>query len=176
VPLVVGPFAIAAAVLVVSGIAKMSQPTTTVDAIRAAGLPTAKAFVYLLAAVEIAVGTAAFLVGGRLAAAAVAAIYLGFAGFVVLTKLRGTQSGGCGCLGARSDVPPGALHIGLDVLAFGSALVAVVNPVPGLFEIVQTEPLAGVVFFGFVVLGTWLVAVMLTELPRLQQVIGEGGS
>lgn len=172
--LVVGPFAIAAALLLVSGISKMSQPDTTVDAIRSAGLPAAKVSVYVLAAIEIVVGTAAFLVGGRVAAVAVAVVYLGFAGFVVLTKVRGTGAGGCGCLGARSDTPPGALHIGVDVVAFGSAAVAVANPVPGLFEIVQSEPLAGVVFFGFVVLGTWLAAVMLTELPRLYQVIGEG--
>lgn len=175
-PLVVGPFAIAAALLVVSGIAKMSQPEPTVDALRAARLPSGKVLVYLLAAFEVVVGTTAVLVGGWIAAGAVAVIYLGFAVFVVMTRLQGTQSGGCGCLGARSDAPPGALHIGVDVLAFVAAVVAVVNPVPGLFEIMQSTPLAGLVFVAFVALGTWLAAVMLTELPRLQQAIGEGGS
>jgi hypothetical protein len=173
--LVVGPFAIAAALLVVSGIAKMGQPMATSDALRAAGLPSAKVLVYLLAAVEIAVGTTAVLIGGWMAAGAVAVIYLGFTGFVVMTKVRGTQAGGCGCLGARSDAPPGALHIGVDVLAFSAAVVAIVNPVPGLFTIMQSTPLAGLVFVGFVALGTWLAAVMLTELPRLEQVMGESG-
>lgn len=176
VPLVVGPFAIAAVLLLVSGIAKMSQPQTTVDAMRAAGLPSGVVLVYLLATVEIGVGAIGLLVGGRAAAVAVAAIYLGFGAFVVLTKVRGTPARGCGCLGAKSDTPPGGVHLAVDILAFAAGAVAMARPVPGLFEIMQSEPLAGMVFIGFVALGTWLVAVMLTEWPRLQQVMGEGAS
>lgn len=173
-PLVAGPFAIAAAILVVSGIAKLAKPGQTVDALRAASLPASTAVVAIIAVAEVAAGASALVVGGPWTAVAVLALYCGFLAFIAISRSRKASVGGCGCLGARSDTPPGAIHITFNLLAASAAAVAVLAAVPGIAPIVSEDLLDGMTFLAFVGLGTWLSVVLLTDLPRLNAIVGRG--
>jgi hypothetical protein len=89
VDLVAGPYAAAAALLLVAGGSKVVKPGTTVLALRSVRLPAAGWLVRLLGAAEVLIGTTALTVGGALPAALVAASYASFAAFVALAMARG---------------------------------------------------------------------------------------
>ena len=76
-----GLFLVAAALLVVSGLAKLRSVEPTRKALHAAALPGPRWAVVALGATEVAVGSIAVVTEGRLAAAAVGALYAGFAAF-----------------------------------------------------------------------------------------------
>jgi hypothetical protein len=147
--------------------AKFARPGATADVATAAGIPAASWVVRIFALVEIAAATAVFVVGGWLPAVAVGVMYLAFAGFVVMLKVRGIETAGCGCFGQESEDAPGALHITVDVIAAAIAGGAAIVSIPGIAEVLAEQPLAGVPYVGFVALGVWLLMVMLTDLPEL---------
>jgi uncharacterized membrane protein YphA (DoxX/SURF4 family) len=173
-PLVAGPFAIAAAILVVSGIAKLAKPDQTIDALRAASLPASTTVVVIIAVAELAAGASALIVGGPWTAIAVLALYCGFLAFIAISRSRKASVGGCGCLGARSDTPPGAIHVMFNLLAASMAAIAVMAAVPGIAPIVSDHALDGMTYLAFVGLGTWLSVVLLTDLPRLNAIVRKG--
>jgi uncharacterized membrane protein YphA (DoxX/SURF4 family) len=173
-PLVAGPFAIAAAILVVSGTAKLARPDQTVDALRAATLPASKPAVATIAVGELAAGLSALVIGGPWPAIAVLGLYLGFLAFILISRTRGADVGGCGCLGARSDTPPGAIHVTFNLIAALAAAIAIIAAVPDITTIVTDDALDGMAYIAFVGLGTWLSVVLLTDLPRLNSIVERG--
>ena len=143
------------------------RPGPTADVASAAGITASRLVVRVFAVAEIAAAVVAITLGGPVAAAAVAAMYLAFAGFVVMLKMRGIKTAGCGCFGQESEDPPGSLHIVVDLVAALIAGIGAVVAVPGIATVLADQPLAGVPYIGFVALGVWLLMVMLTDLPRL---------
>jgi len=165
VPPLAAPYLAAAGLLVVAGVLKLLRPAATVQALRTQSLPSSTALVRLLGAVELAVSGAA-LAGLPVGAAALAAAYAAFTGFVALALLRGRPLTSCGCF-AEPDLPPTWAH---PVLTAGLAAVCVAVAVgerSGLPQLrgaggwLAVGTLAGAVLIG------WLAQVVLAELPRL---------
>ena len=115
-----GLLGVVAGVLAVGGVAKLLGPDATVPMLRALGLPPSPVLARLLGAVEVGVGVAAFLVGGRWLAIAVAVLFTIFT-IAVLRLRAGGEAVSCGCFG-RSSAPPTLVHVAVDAVA---ALVAI---------------------------------------------------
>lgn len=160
-----GPYFIFATLLVVSGVPKLSNPAATTRALEGLGLPRKRWFGQAVGLVEIFVGIAAISVGGRFPAAAMAVLYLGFAGFI-LYGLRSSKVSSCGCFG-EGDTPPSRLHLGIDVAAAGVATVLVARPIGDITAIMTEVPWAGVPLLILIVIGTWLALMVLTLLPAV---------
>src|SRR5262245_45815146 len=106
-PTISGPIlAVAAGVLVVSGVAKMRRPAPAAEAISAVGLPGGISAVRCLAAAEILVGLVCLIAPSRAAAAGLAVLYLALAGFVLAAWRLPEPPASCGCMGSDSDPPP----------------------------------------------------------------------
>lgn len=161
-----GPFAIAAALLVLAGAPKVLRPRATVNALRAAGIPAPGVLVRAAAFAEVAIGVDALVRGSRPSAVLVACSYALFTGFVVIALHRSTPLASCGCFG-RDDTPPSWLHVGIDLAAVVTAVVVALDPGAGVPDVIRDQPLAGVPFLVLVACGTFLAYEALTALPRL---------
>jgi hypothetical protein len=163
VPALVGPVAVVAAALVVSGAFKLADPGPSGDMLAALRLPRSPWAGRALGLGEVLLGGTTLAVGGW-AAGAVAALYLGFAAVMARLVLLGDEAPSCGCFG-RLSARPTWVHVAADA---GAALVAGVGAaqgVPGLVEALGEPPLAGLPLLGFVGLGTWALVAVLTLLP-----------
>ncbi len=149
--------------LIVAGTAKILAPSGTARALKAAGLPAATLLVRLLGATEVAVGIAAIAVGGWILPAAVAAFYASFTGFVAVQLRSGTEAG-CGCFGGAST-PLTRGHLVFDGVATLAAVLFVIDPAPGLREVLGDQPWAGAPYLLVVTLGVALEVAVLTVLP-----------
>ncbi len=122
----------AAVVLAVSGAVKLADPGPAAAALDGAGLPSSPLLGRVLGAGEMVVGALVLAVGGAWSAAALAALYAGFVGFVLSNRARGLNVP-CGCIGEATE-PPGAFHLGVDVVAVAAGVAAVVRPVGPVAE------------------------------------------
>ena len=155
---------IALGLLGASGIAKLIDPEPTTGAMGAARLPSSNLFSRLLGSTEVVVAVAALAVGGWLAVAAGALLYLGFTAFTVTALLRRVPLQSCGCFG-REDTPPTAIHVVYNV---SSALGLVVLLVMGLDPIEWGVPGPEMILYLlFAVIGVYASYLMLARLPRL---------
>lgn len=161
-----GWYLITAALLVLSGGTKLRDPEPTRGALRTAGLPASRPAVWTLAGVEIAVGAAAMALPRTEVAMAVALLYLGFAGFVTWALARGLPLQTCGCFG-RSDTPPGWVHVAVDASAVIAAVAVALGDGTDLVTMLADQPAAGLPYVGYLALGVYLTALVLTELPAL---------
>ena len=162
-----GPLFAAALLLGAAGALKALDPDPTRIALRTAGLPGAAWMVRIMAVGEMAIAVAVIGWAGRLGAGLILAAYLGFAGFSlrVMTTSRGKAS--CGCFGA-SDAPIGTLHVGVNLAVALIAVLALIDPAPGIVGVADATPLGGVVFVAFAAMLAWLLQLVLTGLPELQ--------
>ncbi len=103
------------------------------------------------------------MVGGWVLPAAVALIYAGFSGFVVM-RLRAGDTAGCGCFGAATS-PLTAGHLVFNVAATAAAVLFVVDPAPSLSTVLADQPWAGVPYLMIIALGVTLSVAVLTVLP-----------
>lgn len=161
-----GAFFLVSALLLVSGGQKLSDPGPTAGALRAAGLPSARRWVYLLSASEIILGAGSIVFGGDPAGWGLAILYLGFAGFVLNARLRHLPLGSCGCFG-RSDTPPTLIHLAVTSIAAVIGLWGAARPAASLLDVLGDQPVFGLPYLGFVGVGTYLLYLLLSELPRL---------
>lgn len=107
----------ALAVLVgAAGIGKLVDPRHTAGALDAIGLPNRQWLVRMLGTVEVVIGAAVVGWGGVFPTALLAALYGGFAVFVVVALQSDSPLSSCGCFG-RADTPPGAAHLIVNVAA-----------------------------------------------------------
>jgi hypothetical protein len=120
IPVTTAPYLAATLLLGAAGVAKMARPSSTANALRAAGLPASLFLVRLLASAEIAVAILALAAPGRLTGALVAAVYVAFALFIVVALHRRWVLLSCGCFG-RPDTPPTVAHAVLNAGAAVSA-------------------------------------------------------
>ena len=163
------PFAVAAALLVVAGLAKLRSPQPTADALGwgSSGPVAARA----VGLVEIALGTAALIAPGPLLAFAVAAAYLGFAGQVMRSRARGAGAR-CGCFGA-ADVPAHRSHVVLNLACAAVASVAVVETPHGVTWMATLPPATAVALALGLVAATYAGYLAFTAFPAAWAAFGE---
>ena len=165
-----GPYVAAAALLALGGLFKARRPGPTARALRSAGLGALAPFARPLGVAEVVAGVGALAVGGSAVggpalAAAVAAFYAGFAGFVALTLVRAAPVADCGCFGG-AESPPTVFHLVLNVLAAAVAVGVAAGGGGGLVDALEGQPLAGIPFLILVAVVTGLAYAVLTVLPR----------
>jgi len=168
-----GPFAIVAIVLAVGGLFKLRDPAPTGAMFSALGLPGSSSVVRLVGLAELTVGVAAFVVGGRLLAAAVAVLYLAFAVVTLVLLRRADESVSCGCFG-RLSARPSAVHVATNVGAVAVALVGALGGVPGFVAARPDLPAAGVPQALAIAVGAWLLVAVLTVLPDVLDAVRRG--
>ncbi len=165
--LVTGVHAVAAVLLIVSGILKLRDPAPTVEFLGSVGLlgssgpdigdgPRQTAAARIIGGFEIAVGLAGLVVGGNFPALVVAALYLMFAGLVGRAMTLGLPS--CACFGS-ADTPPSSAHIVVDLVLAAVSVAAVGADAP--VDVMDSQPLGGLLFV--VVVGV-VAGVLLTLL------------
>ncbi len=159
----VAPLAIVAGVVAVGGAMKIADPGATQGMLRALGMPAAPWLARGVGLLELATGLAAALLGGRVASAAVAGLYLVFAA-VAWRLVRGGQASSCGCFG-RLSAPATRVHVTADLTAGAVAAGAAVAAAPGLAGLDAGGPLQQVTLLALVAVGTWLGVAIHTVLP-----------
>jgi uncharacterized membrane protein YphA (DoxX/SURF4 family) len=134
---VVGIVSAGAVLLVIAGAQKLIDPWPAASALRQAKLPASRSLVRAGAGVEIVLGSLFLVMGTAVLSAAVAAVYLAFAGFVVVAMRAGVD-GSCGCFG-REDTPPSWLHVVANGVVAAAAVAYAVGdagaPVDRLAEL-----------------------------------------
>lgn len=123
------PWLTAAALLVVSGLAKLRRPGPARTALAAAGLAVGRGTVRAFSALELGLGGLAVLHPGRLAAAALA---LAYAGFGALTLVLARRRAACGCFGSGSQTPASPVQALLSAGLATVCLLAAAWPAHGL--------------------------------------------
>jgi Methylamine utilisation protein MauE len=172
-----GPFAIAAALLVVGGALKAVRPGDTAHALLAVGLALPRSIaprllVRLGGLAEVVVGAGALATGSPVFASLVALSYLVFAAFVVVALRSGRPISSCGCFG-KVDTPPSLVHVVIDLIAAGVALAAVFVGEVALPDTVAAQPLAGIPFLVLCAIGPYLVFLSFTALPKTMAAVRE---
>ncbi len=164
-----GVFLTAAAVLAISGVAKLGSPQATQRALRSSRLPSSRLAVSCLAVAEVALAAAAVATGSWTAATAVAVIYLAYAVFVATARYRGGPETNCGCFG-KGETPPTLLHIVINLVFAAAAGLAATQPTGGLPALVARSPGQAGLLAGYAVLGGWLTYLVLDVLPSMRAV------
>ena len=157
------PFVAACALLVVSGISTARQPGAARAALRGAGFSPSTAAVRGWAAVEVAAGAAALIVGGPLGAGVVGVVYAALAAFVASAVHRGPGAT-CGCFGV-ADTPATMLHAAIDSALALCAIAMAVSGWPGLPAVVVHQPLGGVPFVVVTADVAFLLRAAFSDLP-----------
>jgi len=169
---VIGPYLIACALLVLAGASKSVRPANTVRALSVVfPYPRLLAVtVPLLAAGELALGTAAIIWPVPVLAAMVAVSYAAFAGFVVVIRLRHGAVSSCGCFG-KPDTPATWLHAVINVfLAASSAALVANEPGGNIVTVLGSQPWHGLPLVLAVLVGSWLVVLAFSSLAQLTSV------
>ncbi len=176
---IAGPLHLLAAVLIVSGAAKLIDPAPAAIAMRDAGLPLPfrgrPVSGIVIGLVEAAVGLVALAIPTWWAASMLGAVYLGFAAFILRLRSRDGEAG-CGCFGS-SSTPPGTAHLVLNLSAVAVAAGAVIGGVPDIVDVFDDGIGVGIPYVALLAVGagTLLVAPALTaqiartragEVPR----------
>jgi hypothetical protein len=160
-----GPFAIAASLLAIAGVAKAAQPAATAGALAALRLPHRRWMVRAGGLAEALLACAALVTGSVTLAILVAASYVGFAVFVAAALHKGTPLSSCGCFG-KIDTPPHPLHIAIDLLAALAAIGVASHGGASIGDVLADQPMAGVPFALLVVIGVAAAGLTMTSLPR----------
>ncbi|HUP18274.1 MAG TPA: MauE/DoxX family redox-associated membrane protein [Acidimicrobiia bacterium] len=161
-----GWFFLSAALLLVSGGAKLADPAPTSGALRVAGLVSGSGVVYTLAVAEIATGAFSLLAGGALAGWVMAVLYGGFGWFVAFALRRHIPISSCGCFG-KVDTPPSIVHLFLNAAGLAAGVWAALTQSPSLVSVLGEQPVAGLAYLAFLAAGTYAAYLLLTALPVL---------
>ncbi|TMK86626.1 MAG: hypothetical protein E6G44_02755 [Actinobacteria bacterium] len=172
-PVLAVPFWAAALALAISGLSKLNRPGPLVRMLAAADLPASPGAVRSLAAGELVLGSVALMAPSRWAALTLATAYLCFAAFLWAVLAWRIEVPSCGCAGER-DLPPSPLHVGLDLVAGASGIVAAATgpSFGGVPSAMRTMPLAGLPLVAGVVLIVWLAFLFAAYLPGLMTAYG----
>jgi hypothetical protein len=118
-----------AILLATAALAKGRAPVPTERALATLGWPSRPPLVRLLATLEIVVAIGALTGPLAVFAPALAALYLGFAGFALAALAAQTPLSSCGCFG-RADTPPTTGHVVWNTVVAAVAVLAAVNQAP----------------------------------------------
>ena len=152
------PFAVAALVLAVAGVAKLRSPQA---AARAVSMPAASVRVFALG--ELALAIAALLTASAWSAVLMAVLY---AGFAVLTLRLARAGAACGCFGAEQS-PASPIQSGLSA---GLAVVSLVCALAGAHTVgwILARPLGTLAVLVLGALGAaYGIVLAYSELPPL---------
>jgi hypothetical protein len=167
---VVGVHLAACTVLVVAGVAKLLRPEELAVALgRAVRTPRSAAAiaVRIVAATEVALGTAGIARPGGVAAALVALSYLGFTGYVLALRHSGGALSSCGCFG-EPDTPATRAHAAVTATFALAAGVVARRGRGGLSTVLDAQPGSGVpLLLASAVVGL-LAVVVLTRHAEVQ--------
>jgi hypothetical protein len=152
-----------AGVLALAALAKLRDPGPADRALGAAGMVHGTMLVRALAVGELAVAGWCLIAPGTAAMAALAAVYLGFAGAV--SRMRQAGVGDCGCFGERS-FEPGVAHLALNLCAVAIAMVAVIAPPPGIGAVADRAPLEAIALACGVASCVYLSYLAFTAFPK----------
>ena len=162
-PVVLPVVLTAAALLALSGLAKLRNPRSAAAALEVAGLGGGPVVVRGLGAAELVVGSAAVLSPSSYWMLVLAALYAGFGGFLMRLKSI-NPSAGCGCMGDHSQ-PVGLLHIVADFVAAGTALFGWLVIAPGAHARIAASPLRAITFWLGIAGLAYLVYAVVRFLP-----------
>jgi hypothetical protein len=135
-------FAVAAALLVIAGAAKIVAPAQAVDSLRAAGASIPAFGVRALGTVEAAVGTAAALAPSTATAIALAIAYAGFCLFLLRLIRNGNSNLDCGCFGG-SGAQATPAHVALNATALAVCVAAAIHPPASLTSLIEGGTFTG---------------------------------
>jgi hypothetical protein len=157
-----GPYALAALLLALAGVAKLRSPHAADRALRTAGLPARPGLIRAFAAAEVGLGGWCLLAPSPGAAAALAGTYAGFAALALLLARRASS---CGCFG-DAGAPASVLQSVLSLLLALGALAAIRWTPHGIAWVLDRSPS----FVAVMVVGTAGLAygtvLAYTELPQ----------
>ncbi|MGH9101459.1 MAG: MauE/DoxX family redox-associated membrane protein [Acidimicrobiales bacterium] len=165
--LAMAPYAAAAALLLVGGVAKLLRPADTARALAASGLGRSELVVRVAAAAEAALGLLAVLDDQRWPAAMLAASYACFTAFVLAARRRNLPIATCGCFGVP-DTPPTVTHAVVTAAAAACGAAVAADPGRGVLGVVGTQPLAGLPWILLTATVAGLGYAALTSLARLE--------
>jgi hypothetical protein len=174
----IGLYLVAAALLVVAGVAKAARPDDTAralnDIVPAWVGPVltqrrVRAVIRMGGLFEAGLGFVAIAFPRPLTAGLVATSYALFAGVVLYARSRGGALSSCGCFG-RADTPATVLHALVDMV-FATAGVAVAATAPSggsLITLLDHQPAAGVPLVFVAAVGLYLSYLTLAVLPSVE--------
>jgi hypothetical protein len=155
------PFAAAALVLLVAGIAKLRSPAGAVRALVGAGLPARAGLVRAFATAEAALGAWCLFHPVALAAGALAGLYAMFSGLALLLARRRSS---CGCFG-EGDAPASIVQSLLSAALALIALAAIAAPPHGIGWILARPITTTTVLLLGIAGSTYAAVLAYTELP-----------
>jgi hypothetical protein len=156
------PYLLAALVLCTAGVAKLRMPASAAQALRTAGLPGAR-HVRAIAAFELALGGWALVAPGRVAALAVCAVYLLFAGLAAFLARRASS---CGCFGT-TDAPATVAQSALSAAIALLTAAAAVWHAQGMMWVLHRPPAVATVLAIGLAGAAWAAVLAYTELPTV---------
>jgi hypothetical protein len=157
------PFLLAAAILIIAGVAKLRAPGGVATAMRVLGLPPALArpLARVLGGAEIALGALAAVAPLRSAAIAVAVLYLLFA---LSAMMLARRLAACGCFGA-ADSPASMAQTLLSAGLGAAAAVAAISPPHGLAWMLGQPMAPGLALIVGIAGAAYGTVLVYTELP-----------
>lgn len=153
---------LAAAVLVLSGVAKVRRPTPMLAPLRRLRLPATRRAARALGVVEVAVGVAALTTSRVATVAALAALWLGLAVAAALLARDGSTD--CGCFGEASR-PVGPAHLVANAVASLAALASTLDPPPVPWALPDAPAVATAAYVVLLAAGAGAVSALLTAPP-----------
>jgi drug/metabolite transporter (DMT)-like permease len=170
------PFFVAAALLVLSGLAKGREPKELASLLAVLGLSRARAAARVVGIAEAVVGIAALVAPSVATAVGVAACYAAFSGVLAYILVGRIEVPSCGCIGSR-EAPPTGLHVVVTTLTAGMAVVAALSPPAPPWAVIDTVgPLAPVIMIGCLASGyaAYLLLALVPSTSPVREPVIEG--
>jgi hypothetical protein len=155
------PLLVAAAVLLVAGLAKLRAPNGAVRALRSLGAPAAPLLVRAFAFGEVALAAWALIHPNRFVVAGLAAAYASFAATAAALARRNAS---CGCFGAASP-PASAAQASISAAFAAVALASVLTSVHGVGWLLNRSTTAAIVLVTATAGAAYAAVVAYTEIP-----------
>jgi hypothetical protein len=150
---------LSAAVLVLSGIAKVRQPTALVQPLRTLHLPATRRAARAIGVVEVGVGVAVLVSSHAAVTAALALVWIGLLGAAV--RLSRDAGADCGCFGEASR-PVGPMHLVVNTVFSIAAVVTTFDPAPAIWDLPDAPALGTATYVLLLAVGAGAVSALLT--------------
>lgn len=156
-----------AALLVIAGLHKITQPAATGAALQGANLPSDHRLVRLLGVGEVVLGGAVLIGGGWAPAGVLALTYAAFAVFAFRQSRKGAD---CGCFG-NANAPATTLHVVVNAVGAAGAALAAIAPGPPLGAALSGGGVGGLLAAALTAVAAAVLRLLLTLLPELTTAI-----
>ena len=166
-PVLAGPTLALMGLLALAGGMKLVNPDLTSGALRTARLPHSRLLILGIGLIEVLIGVGGIVVGTSTAAFLAAALYAGFAWFVINALHNRLPISSCGCLGA-TEIPPSLHHVVLNIGAVIVLVFAGFFPIGPWGGIDQLAPGLAAAFVGFTGITIYALYAILAVLPQRQ--------